>query len=74
MTILNQRVGGLLLAGVLALCGCSGGVVSGPLPFSWPPVSGEAYPDLELQDFRGRAVKLSSLRGKVLLIEPIGMT
>ena len=47
---------------------------SGPLPFDWPPVVDETYPDLELTDFRGDVFKLSSLRGKVLLIEPIGMT
>ena len=75
MIITSRLVGGLLLGGVLALSSCGdGGAASGSLPFSWPPVSGEAYPDLELQDFRGRPVKLSSLRGKVLLIEPIGMT
>lgn len=44
------------------------------LEVSWPPVKGQAYPDLELQDaVSGRTVKLSSLRGKVLLIEPIGL-
>lgn len=75
MLITNRFVGGLLFAGTLVLSSCGdGGATSGSLPFSWPPVSGETYPDLELQDFRGQTVKLSSLEGKVLLIEPIGMT
>lgn len=68
-----QRV--LLLAGLLAAQGCGGGgVASGALPFPWPPTPGEAYPDLRLVDHRGQRVQLSSLRGKVILVEPIGMT
>ena len=31
-------------------------------------------PDLELRDWQGERVQLSSYEGKVLLIEPIGMT
>ncbi len=41
---------------------------------SWPPVVGQPYPDLELKDHRGNLVKLSDFKGKVILIEPIGMT
>lgn len=41
---------------------------------SWPPVVGQPYPDLELKDHRGNLVRLSDFKGKVLLIEPIGMT
>lgn len=40
---------------------------------SWPPKVGEPYPDLTLLDGEGRTVRLSSFKGKVLLIEPIGM-
>lgn len=40
----------------------------------WPPVVGQPYPDLTLLDADGASMKLSSLKGKVLLIEPIGMT
>lgn len=43
------------------------------LDHPWPPVKGQPYPDLELPDASGKPVKLSSLRGKVLLIEPIGL-
>jgi hypothetical protein len=34
----------------------------------------EPYPDLELVDQTGARVKLSSFRGRVILVEPIGMT
>ena len=44
------------------------------LPFAWPPVLGQQYPDLQLQDAEGEPFELSSLRGRVLLIEPVGMT
>lgn len=40
----------------------------------WPPRRGEHYPNLTLYDHRGRLVSLASLRGKVILIEPVGMT
>jgi hypothetical protein len=46
----------------------------GRLPAVWPPRVGEPYPDLELIDQTGRPVRLSSFKGSVLLIEPIGMT
>jgi hypothetical protein len=44
-----------------------------PLPTPWPPRKGAPYPDVELQDHTGRAVKISDFRGKVVLVEPIGM-
>ncbi|MFQ5960639.1 MAG: peroxiredoxin family protein [Candidatus Methylomirabilales bacterium] len=40
----------------------------------WPPRVGEPYPDLELFDQTGQKVRLSSFKGSVLLIEPVGMT
>ena len=40
---------------------------------SWPPEVGRPYPDLTLLDGAVRTVRLSSYKGKVLLIEPIGM-
>jgi hypothetical protein len=39
----------------------------------WPPVVGEPYPDLALLTPQGERVMLSSLRGRVLLVEPIGL-
>lgn len=44
------------------------------LPFSWPPKLGETYPDLELVDQTGKRVSLSQFKGKVILVEPIGMS
>jgi hypothetical protein len=40
----------------------------------WPPRRGERYPNLTLYDQRGQLVSLASLRGKVILLEPVGMT
>ena len=39
----------------------------------WPPRLGESYPDLLLIDHEGREFRLSELKGKVLLVEPVGM-
>ncbi len=41
---------------------------------TWPPEVGELYPDATLIDQAGNPVQLLSLKGSVLLIEPIGMT
>jgi hypothetical protein len=46
----------------------------GPDIGTWPPRTGEAYPDLTLLDSSGNLFKLSSLKGKVILVEPIGMS
>ena len=43
------------------------------LDFPWPPQVGESYPDLQLIDHTGRRVRLSDFRGKVILVEPVGM-
>jgi hypothetical protein len=40
----------------------------------WPPRRGERYPNLTLYDHRGQLVSLASLRGKVILLEPVSMT
>ncbi len=40
----------------------------------WPPVLGQAYPDLKLTDQNGKTVQLSSFKGKVILLEPVAMT
>jgi hypothetical protein len=45
----------------------------GRIPAMWPPRVGEPYPDLELVDQTGQLVRLSSFKGSVLLIEPVGM-
>jgi hypothetical protein len=43
-------------------------------PSPWPPRVGETYPDLRLVDQTGRVTSLSSFKGRVLLVEMIGMT
>jgi len=41
---------------------------------AWPPVKGEPLPAITLPDaVSGETVDLSELRGKVLIVEPIGM-
>lgn len=45
-----------------------------PLEHAWPPRKGEVYPDLELKNHRGELVKLSSFKGKVIVVEPIGLS
>jgi hypothetical protein len=41
---------------------------------TWPPEAGHPYPDGTFIDQDGNPVKLSSFKGSVLLIEPVGMT
>lgn len=67
------------LAGITACSKASdllrpSGSPSGPLAFAWPPATHETYPNLQLRDVDGRPFELSSLRGNVILVEPIGMT
>lgn len=63
--------------------GCPGGqcflkAAAAPQPkradLQWPPRLGEPYPDLTLIDQTGQPVRLSSFKGSVILIEPVGMT
>ncbi len=41
---------------------------------AWPPQIGKPYPELELKDGAGKLVKLADFRGKVIIVEPVGMT
>lgn len=43
-------------------------------PTPWPPRIGEPYPDLRLVDQTGGTTSLSSFKGRVLLVEMVGMT
>jgi hypothetical protein len=43
------------------------------LPFPWPPRVGERYPPLEFGTPDGKVKRLSDFKGKVVLVEPIGM-
>lgn len=40
----------------------------------WPPTVGRPYPEIALIDQSGRVTSLSELRGKVVLVELVGMT
>ncbi len=73
----------LTLVACVAATGCAPGSApassstpeeEAALPFAWPPVLGQQYPNLQLSDAQGQPFELASLRGKVLLIEPVGMT
>jgi hypothetical protein len=39
----------------------------------WPPRLDQPYPDLHLSDDRGNAFRLSSLKGKIILLQPVVM-
>ncbi len=43
-------------------------------PVFWPPREGYYYPNLSLTNYDGKQISLSSLKGKVILFEPIGMS
>lgn len=43
-------------------------------PENWPPVVNKEFTNIKMIDANGKDVELKSLKGKVLLIEPIGMT
>jgi hypothetical protein len=40
----------------------------------WPPVVGQFYPNLVLKDQTGRVTAISDFRGKVVLVEVVGLT
>jgi len=40
----------------------------------WPPIVGRPYPEIALLDQSGRVTSLSEFRGKVVLVELVGMT
>ncbi len=48
-------------------------VQSSQVPEVWPPQVGQTYPDLSLKNHRGETINIAQFRGKVLLIEPVGM-
>ncbi len=72
------------LVSLVLLAGCPEGtpslppakraaVKAAPPPAPWPPVVGQAYPEVELVDQEGNPTRLSSFKGRVILVEPIGM-
>jgi hypothetical protein len=40
----------------------------------WPPQLGKPYPEIELIDRTGKIVKLADFKGKIIVVEPVGMT
>jgi hypothetical protein len=65
----------VLLIISLILSGCDDvSSAFGQFGESWPPRLGEPYPDLEFTNYDGRKVRLSDFKGKVILVEPVGMT
>lgn len=40
----------------------------------WPPKVGDPFPDVQFTNYDGSPVRLSDFKGKVVLVEPIGMT
>jgi hypothetical protein len=58
---------------LVSSCGSAFGQ-KGKLPVFWPPKLDYYYPDLTLLDQNGKKVQLSSFMGKILVIEPIGMS
>lgn len=43
-------------------------------PSYWPPQLNNYYPDMELMDQDGKLVRLSSFKGRIIVVEPIGMS
>lgn len=41
---------------------------------SWPPVLNMPYPDLKLMNQDGKMTQLSQFKGKLIIVEPIGMS
>ncbi len=66
-------LGGLLLVALVAT-GCGEAISQTVLPSPWPPRIGATYPDLELVNRAGETLRLSQFRGKVILVEPVGMS
>ena len=80
---LNRPLHTAALAGLAALAfGCqpegkawytSGSDATKPLDYQWPPKLREPYPNLKLVDQNGDLTALSEFKGKVILVELVGM-
>lgn len=62
----------LLLSFVLSGCDDSAWAIV-RLGASWPPQLGKAYPDIEFTNYDGQKFRLSDFKGKIVLVEPVGM-
>jgi hypothetical protein len=71
-TILSRRQAtALLLTGPLVLTACDD--IFGDRA-SWPPKLGQPFPDVSFISSDGKDLRLSQFKGKVVLMEPVGMT
>jgi len=69
----EYKLPGIILILILLFSGCTA-VAEQSDPSEYPPVIlGQSYPDMKLIDLQGRHVKLSQFKGKVILVELIGM-
>jgi hypothetical protein len=56
----------------LLLAGCDDfGLEDGAF---WPPKLGQAYPEITFLNYDSQELRLSDFKGKVVLVEPVGMT
>lgn len=60
------------LIGILVVA--VGGYAVMSLGGPWPPKVGETFPDVQFTNYDGSPIRLSDFKGKVVLVEPIGMT
>jgi hypothetical protein len=63
-----------LKAGAVSAVGQGKVTLANGKTVSWPPQKGQPYPEIELVDRTGKIVKLADFKGKVIIVEPIGMT
>ena len=69
------RLAALFIFGIcFAPAVCAGAREEARLPFEWPPQVGKLYPDLALSTPGGASRKISDFKGKVIIIEMIGMS
>lgn len=57
---------GLIFLTTLALVGCDERA-------PWPPQLGKPFPAIEFTNYDGRKIRMSDFKGKVVLVEPVGM-
>lgn len=69
MMLRKSLIAFLIFVGAAGLTGCDP-VGSG----SWPPKVDQLFPELTFTNYDGRGIRLSDFKGKVVLIEPVGMT
>ena len=67
----DERLSRVLVTALAVVLGTA--LPVGCAPPNWPPQVGQPYPDLEFVNHDGRAIRMSDFKGRVLLVEPIGM-